>query len=46
MLTFGHPDLRTSDMESEEINRFIIFQGDDIDSDKGYYVKSGDDEDS
>ena len=46
MWTFGHPDLRTSDIESEEIDRFITYLGSDTDSDKGYYVKRGDDEDS
>ena len=29
--SFVHPDLRTSDMESEEIDRFIIYIGDDTD---------------
>ena len=32
--------------ESEEINRCSIYLGDDNDSDKGYYVKSGEEEDS
>ena len=45
MLTFGHPDLWTSDMELEEIYHSIIYLGDDTDSDKGYYVKIGDEED-
>ena len=42
MWTFGHPDLRTSDMQSEEIDRFTIYLGDDTDSDKGYNEKTDD----
>ena len=45
MWTFGHPGLRTSDMESKKIDLVIIYLGDYTDSDKGYYVKSGDEED-
>ena len=42
--TFGHPDLRTSHIESEEIDFFVIYLGVYTDSDKGYHIKSGEED--